>query len=896
MTDDNAYFLRECVDSLGAQRHRAEEVVLVVTGTAGFTTDLVRRSEATSPRIRVLPRPGSAPSEALAAGVAAAQGTAVLCHDTGDLLDSGALAALTAGLGDAPCAVALPGGGAPSRAFTASIGDVLFRRRWLARHAGLLALGEPLPELLLALGDDERPAVVDAAATSGLERGHGLVFGAMPRLAGDAERFSEHTRAVLSRMSDRRLDAAPLARHLVEHRMPAYLADAERCDDAGWRALAVLAADLLELAGPSTVPVVPRVAAWLAAENRREEVLRFLLDRWQQERQFPAYAGDGELLIRDDSLEATAPVAIRRVTAEESRLRLLPRSVLAIADGLDLEIGAVVPHLPLDRDPPVVTATLDGTSVAVTCHHDPEVDLALGDRYADSLVLRLRTPPGQRLAVTVDVGGVHRTAHLDLDPTAPAAPPCLADVAADDRRITGQVDGGPDRTLGLVADPWGLGTRPRPTGPHRWDVVPGTGLAERLPLVLRSEHHRIRVRAVRDAGTELDLGPPLDDDEVGARNQQRLREQYAARAADPATPPPDPGVVLFTSYLGQGGDSPAAIHDALRRLRPGLRTGWVVADASVAVPDGAEPVQVRSRDWYDALLTAGQVVTNIDLDPWFVKRPGQRVLQTYHGHPSKVMGRSAWEAKGFPPSRVAEMLRRTRDTWDLLVAPSPEAERLYREQFAYDGEVVTAGYPRNDVLLAPDRQQRRVEARRRLGVRDGQRAVLYAPTWRDDLATNHRVAPMDAIFDVDAAAEALGEDWVVLVRGHRFHRHRGHEGATVLDVTEHPRIEDLLLASDAAVLDYSSVRFDYALTDRPMLFLVPDRERYAGTVRGFLHEYVDTAPGPLLDTTEEVVGALRRLDNTDRAYATARAAFRERFWSLQDDRSAERVVEAFWPG
>ncbi|MDP3891951.1 CDP-glycerol glycerophosphotransferase family protein, partial [Nocardioides sp.] len=441
-------------------------------------------------------------------------------------------------------------------------------------------------------------------------------------------------------------------------------------------------------------------------------------------------------------------------------------------------------------------------------------------------------------------------------------------------------------------DPWGLGAAPLPPGPLRLDLPMSEALVAATPSVRLTHTYRMRVRRADDGTVALELGPPLAGDEVGAHAQQRHQVQHAV-----AAPAVDPGLVHFQSYTGQANDSPLAIHEAMRRLRPGLRSVWAVADRSVPVPEGAEPVLLRSREWYAALATAGHVVTNIDLEPWFVKRPGQRVLQTYHGHPSKAMGLMAWEAKGFTPLRVEEMLDRTARTWDLLVAPSPAAEALYRQQFAYDGAVVSAGYPRNDELVAADRHERRRASRERLGIGASQRAVLYAPTWRDDLASNHRVAPMAALFDVEAAAAALGDDHVILLRGHRFHRRRsvGSGGARVLDVTDHPHINDLILAADAAVLDYSSLRFDIALAGCPMVFLVPDLARYAGSVRGFLHDFAGTAPGPLVDTTAEVVDLLRDLDGLAAAYSPARERFVGEFWAEQDDRSAERVVAAFWP-
>ena len=80
-----------------------------------------------------------------------------------------------------------------------------------------------------------------------------------------------------------------------------------------------------------------------------------------------------------------------------------------------------------------------------------------------------------------------------------------------------------------------------------------------------------------------------------------------------------------------------------------------------------------------------------------------------------------------------------------------------------------------------------------------------------------------------------------------------------MDVTDYPEVSDLYLAADAAVVDYSSLRFDFGVTGKPMIFHVPDLQRYQDT-RGWLFDFEPTAPGPLVDTTAEVVDQLRDLD------------------------------------
>src|SRR5690606_18144468 len=311
-------------------------------------------------------------------------------------------------------------------------------------------------------------------------------------------------------------------------------------------------------------------------------------------------------------------------------------------------------------------------------------------------------------------------------------------------------------------------------------------------------------------------------------------------------------------------------------------------------PDGAEAVLLRSAEWYDVLARAGHVVTNIDLEPWFRRREGQRVLQTFHGYPSKAMGLMAWRAKRMTPGRIRRNLARTRDAWSAILTPAPEMNQHYREQYAYDGPIIDVGYPRDDALLAPDAAERRAAARAALGLSPEDVAVLHAPTWRDDAARNHRVADGAGVLDPARLARDLGAPYVVLQRAHRFHPEVAGRAERVIDVSDHPEVNDLILASDAAVLDYSSLRFDYALTSRPMVFCVPDLEVYTSASRGFLFPYAGTAPGPWCATHDEVVAALHDLDGLRAAHAEELAAFTDRFHPVRDGRAAQRVVEAFF--
>ncbi|GAA3656055.1 hypothetical protein GCM10022237_15140 [Nocardioides ginsengisoli] len=573
--------------------------------------------------------------------------------------------------------------------------------------------------------------------------------------------------------------------------------------------------------------------------------------------------------VTDGGFRLTLPAAL---TGQDSWL------VRALAaDGRELPVGwpAAAPQwLGVGRGEVVATRT-DAGNVGLR-----ETDRVL---VVDDIAL-----DGVDLTVTGHwLGTAPAEARLDLGPVgAPVVP------AATPGAVTARIS--------LTADVWGLGERPLPPAWHWLSVPAGDGSVrallgetaiDRLHHFLVGDQYVVRlVQSARHAGVEL--LPAVEPEERVPFGQTSLQAWYAEGDI-----PLDPNAVYFQSYVGASAtDSQLALHEELRRSRPDLTLYWGVASASSWVPEGGVPVVITTRDYYRVLASAGHICMNIDPERWFRKRPGQRLLQTFHGYPAKSMGIRMWEAKRFSPRRIEAELWRTSRQWDLILTPAPEMDEHYRREYDYDGPIHSAGYPRDDVLVGERAAAVRDDTRRRLGIRPGQKAILYAPTWRDDQATNWRAADAVHHLDVAAASRELGSDYVLLMRGHRFHASTaGGDSATrFLDVTDYPEINDLILAADAAVLDYSSLRFDFALTGRPMVFLVPDLDSYVGGVRGFLYDYAPSAPGPRVDTAEEVVALLRDLDGLQRRTADEMVAFHERFNYLQDGRAAERVAAAFF--
>ncbi|MFJ8491511.1 bifunctional glycosyltransferase family 2 protein/CDP-glycerol:glycerophosphate glycerophosphotransferase [Streptomyces sp. NPDC094038] len=356
--------------------------------------------------------------------------------------------------------------------------------------------------------------------------------------------------------------------------------------------------------------------------------------------------------------------------------------------------------------------------------------------------------------------------------------------------------------------------------------------------------------------------------------------------------PLDPNLAVYCAYWGRGYVcNPAAIHAVARELAPHVRSVFLVeAGQEHGVPDDVECAVIGSRRYWEVLARAKYLVNNANFAEGVVKRAGSVHVQTQHGTPLKKMGvdQSTYPVVAAQTGSFTRLLGRV-DRWDFNLSANRHSTQTWERAFPGSYRTLEYGYPRNDVYYTASAHDV-VRARRRLGVPDGRTAVLYAPTHRD-----HHTG-FESGLDLEAFCEAAGEDVVVLLRAHYFYD-RGRPAGTgrVIDVTAHRSAEDVCLAADALITDYSSIMFDYANLDRPIVVYADDWEVYRQT-RGVYFDLMAEPPGPVAHTPEELARIFRDGSYRGPESRRLRAAFRARFCQFDDGLAAERVVRRVFLG
>ncbi|KZX55609.1 hypothetical protein A3712_06935 [Vibrio sp. HI00D65] len=323
-------------------------------------------------------------------------------------------------------------------------------------------------------------------------------------------------------------------------------------------------------------------------------------------------------------------------------------------------------------------------------------------------------------------------------------------------------------------------------------------------------------------------------------------------------------LAVFESYRGESfSGNPKYIQKELSRRDSSFKCVAFVRNPELYNDLNDEVLYIKrlSIKYIYYLSRAKYVVNNVNYPDFLKKREGTYHVQTMHGTPLKLMGADLIDNPEYTYKQNLLGLFSRSKRWDLLVSPNSYTTKIFKRVFRYEGEVLECGYPRNDILVnSAKSNSQRLEIRNKLGLDNDKKVILFAPTWRESSSPSDIRESLN--LDFEKLHQLLSKDSVIILRLHHLvssnldvSRYKGF----IYDFSDYPDSQELLVASDMLISDYSSIMFDYLNYRKPVVLYLHDYDSYLKD-RGVYFDIRTSGIGRVSYTFDELVDNLASHD------------------------------------
>ena len=222
-----------------------------------------------------------------------------------------------------------------------------------------------------------------------------------------------------------------------------------------------------------------------------------------------------------------------------------------------------------------------------------------------------------------------------------------------------------------------------------------------------------------------------------------------------------------------------------------------------------------------------------------------------------------------------------------IVVGSEEMAVIFSDSFQVSlDKMLRTGIPRTDLFYDERlKQECTIKFFKEYPALFGKKLILYAPTYRDGQLDNNQLH-----LDLQKMKQALGDRYSLLIKLHPAvqteNQFEDMCPGFVYDLSAYKRVNELLVVADYLITDYSSLPFEYALLDRPMIFYPYDLEEYRDQ-RGLMPDYQELVPGPIVYDTDQLIKVIEE-NNFDFERIQQ---FSNRWNKYSTGRSAENLVK-----
>ncbi|MBU5315163.1 CDP-glycerol glycerophosphotransferase family protein [Clostridium bornimense] len=365
----------------------------------------------------------------------------------------------------------------------------------------------------------------------------------------------------------------------------------------------------------------------------------------------------------------------------------------------------------------------------------------------------------------------------------------------------------------------------------------------------------------------------------------------------------DEKTILFISFHGRGYScNPKYLHKYLlsNEKYKDYKFVWAVKKGKGKEISGAKVIRYNSVKYFYYLAKSKYWIVNCKLPRHILKKENQVYLQTWHGTPLKRLAHDIQIGSDAKFYRTGVSKKEMTDTYDIdvkrynyLISPNKFSTEKFQSAFEIErNRIIETGYPRNDYLTnITDSEINNLKEKYKIP--KDKKVILYAPTWRDN-SFNVKGYTFKLEVNFNKWKEVLGEEYVVLFKPHYLITNKfNNDGLEefLYTIKEDKDINELYVISDILVTDYSSVFFDYAILQRPILFYMYDLKEYDEEIRGFYLDINKDLPGSIFTKEDDLLKKILNIEDYKKSTSKLLNDFNNTYNYLQDGHASERVIK-----
>ena len=299
----------------------------------------------------------------------------------------------------------------------------------------------------------------------------------------------------------------------------------------------------------------------------------------------------------------------------------------------------------------------------------------------------------------------------------------------------------------------------------------------------------------------------------------------------------------------------------------------------------------NTLEYVDVLLEAKYLISNSTFESFFVKRPDQIYINTWHGTPLKSMGFDI-------PGKVSNSQNVLRNFLmaDYILSPNKHTSDIFIKSYKLDnifpGEILEGGYPRIDLTINSEKNVI-INKVKHFGIEinPNKKTILFSPTWKGSSVNNAKDDIEQIVNETLELVDEFSNQYNVLIKVHPFAYSNIKNDERVADYLISDLIDanEILSIVDLLITDYSSIFFDFLVTNKPIIFYSWDKDLYNFERGMYLEE--DELPGPTAENMLELKNYINNVDDIHSMYQTKYVTLAEKMVKYDDGNVTKKYVD-----